>query len=180
MEETKEIKVQKMLAMRKFVRDHVFGIEKGNVEYLAQLDLDKADNTRLVISLQDLLDRTIQKKRRAEEHISSLVGMLEAYAESMMSLTDQLIKIRRENQHFKEVLKKRDIQISEMENKLQQTERQLSVFKELFVQHETQSVNVLSTNMEEPPMKAEPVGWTSNPTGQLIGNNPFNPFSFML
>jgi len=79
MEETKEIKKMKMLAMRKLVQDHVVGGKKNNIQHLSQLNLDKADNTRLVISLQDLADKLLGKKRRAESYIAHLRQVIEAY-----------------------------------------------------------------------------------------------------
>ena len=164
MEDTKEIKVQKMLAMRKFVRDHVFGIEKGNIDHLGQLDLDKEDNTRLVISLQDLLDRILKKKRRAEQYIAELTNMLNTHGDYSIHIGNLIVQARRETQHLKEKLKKRDTQISELEKKLEKTERQLTVFKELFVDQQNQAVST-------PPVKEESTVNAATQSWQAISNN---------
>lgn len=70
MEETKEVKKARMLAMRKLVKDTAKGKPlPDNAKYLAQLALSPEDNTRLIIALQDALDKEIRKRRQAEKHI---------------------------------------------------------------------------------------------------------------
>ena len=71
--ETKTQKVNAMLAMRKLVKDHVTGKNRGNVKHLGELKLDDKDNTRLIISLQDLADDERGRRIRAQKHIISLI-----------------------------------------------------------------------------------------------------------
>ena len=168
MEDTKEVKVKKMLRMRKYVGDHIFGINKGNVDHLGQLNLQHDDNARLIISLQDLLEKVLMKKRRAEQHISELTNKLQAYMTTSIELTNSIMQLRRSNNELKQILDAKNKHLSGLEERLQKTERQLSVFKEMFVDNENQSVNVPMVR-EEPPTKAADYDWKKDFLQHLVG-----------
>ena len=88
LEETKTQKVNAMLAIRKMVKDHITGKNKGNVPYLAKLDLSPADNTRMVIALQDLVDDERGRHARARKHIVELSGMIEQLKTSCVQISN--------------------------------------------------------------------------------------------
>lgn len=148
-EETKEIKKMKMEAMRMLVKNHIFKGERGNVKHLGELDLDKADNVRLIISLQDLTENILSRKRKAEAQIAHLQKVVAAYAGGVSEYGGDLVRTRHMVNGLKSQLEARDKQIAGLEMELIKSNRQLSVFKEMFIDN---SQNQKSANI---PIKAE-------------------------
>lgn len=126
MEETKEQKKARMLAMRKLVKDTAKGKSlPDNAKYLAQLALSPEDNTRLVIALQDALDKEIRKRRQAEKHImmskaaiknartelGSLSVAIHQISQNQNALREQVLTMRKANQELmvKDSAKDREI-----------------------------------------------------------------------
>ena len=160
-EETKEIKKMKMEAMRMLVKNHIFKGERGNVKHLGELDLDKADNVRLIISLQDLAENILGRKRKAEARISHLQEVIRAYAGGVSEYGGDLVRTRHMVNGLKSQLEARDKQIASLEMELIKSNRQLSVFKEMFIDN---SQNQKSANI---PIKAEtPATKADSPSGR--------------
>lgn len=148
-EETKEIKKMKMEAMRMLVKNHIFKGERGNVKHLGELDLDKPDNVRLIISLQDLAENILGKKRKAEARIAHLQQVVAAYAGAVTEYGGDLVRTRHHVRSLQAQVEARDKQIASLEMELIKSNRQLSVFKEMFIDN---SQNQKSANI---PIKAE-------------------------
>lgn len=132
MEDSKEIKVMKMLAMRKLVRDHMTGKNPGNVKHLGELDLDKEDNTRLVISLQDFAEKLMGKLKRASQHLAAASETIDFY------LGEDRRHIQ-QDRYYQEKLEMQARQIRDMtqasrnqDEEISRLRRQLEVFKELY------------------------------------------------
>ena len=160
-EETKEIKKMKMEAMRMLVKNHIFKGERGNVKHLGELDLDKADNVRLIISLQDLAENILGRKRKAEARISHLQEVIRAYAGGVSEYGGDLVRTRHMVNGLKSQLEARDKHIAGLELELTKSNRQLSVFKEMFIDN---SQNQKSANI---PIKAEtPATKADSPSGR--------------
>ena len=160
-EETKEIKKMKMEAMRMLVKNHIFKSERGNVKHLGELDLDKADNVRLIISLQDLAENILGRKRKAEARIAHLQEVVRAYADAMVEYGGDLVRTRHMVNGLKSQLEARDKHIAGLEMELVKSNRQLSVFKEMFIDN---SQNQKSANI---PIKAEtPATKADSPSGR--------------
>jgi hypothetical protein len=140
-EETKEIKKMKMEAMRMLVRDHLTGKNSGNVKHLGELQLDSEENTRLVISLQDFADRVLGKLKRATGHMASASETID-YLDHTARQQQQTIEVMGYRQ---EALVRQNKDLNETNRiqgeKLESAERQLAVFKELFVEHEQSHKN---------------------------------------
>ena len=85
---SKEHKKMRMLAIRKLVKDHITGKEQGNVPYLAKLELDKDDNTRMIIALQDMVDDERARHTRARKHIVQLRAMAEQLKISCVQISN--------------------------------------------------------------------------------------------
>lgn len=159
MEETKEIKKMKMLAMRKLVQDHVVGGKKNNIQHLGQLDLDKADNTRLVISLQDLADKLLGKKRRAESYIAHLRQVIEAYGGAIAEYGGEIVQLRQRLKSAQGQIEDQNQQLISQADDISKLHRQLSVFKEMYIDGQPRAISARPVLVnEEAPTKAEPAG----------------------
>lgn len=137
MEDSKEIKVMRMLAMRKLVRDHLTGKNPGNVKHLGELDLDKADNTRLVISLQDFAEKIMGKLKRASQHLAAASETIDFLVRENRVLNDQA----RTDSYLKEQQARQIKDLTEasrnQDQEISRLRRQLEVFKELYKEAET-------------------------------------------
>lgn len=161
MEDSKENKKMRMLAMRKLVRDHVVFGKKNNIQHLGQLDLDKPDNVRLIISLQDLAENILGKKRKAEARIAHLQQVVAAYAGAVAEYGGDLVRTRHHVKSLQAQLEARDKHIAGLEKELYSAKRQLGVFKEMFIDN---SQNQKSANI---PIKAEtPATKADSPSGR--------------
>lgn len=160
-EETKEIKKMKMEAMRHMVKAHIFKGERGNVKHLGELDLDKPDNVRLIISLQDLVENILGKKRKAEARIAHLQQLVAAYAGAVTEYGGDLVRIRHHVKSLQAQLEARDKHIAGLEKQLNKTNSHLAMFKEMFIDNSQNQKSAMSIPVrEEAPMRAE------SPTGQ--------------
>lgn len=156
MEDSKENKKMRMLAMRKLVRDHVVFGKKNNIQHLGQLDLEKSDNIRLIISLQDLSDTLLNKKRRAEAHIAHMVSVIETYGKCVTEYGSEIVNLRRRLRDMSSILSAKDKQITSLEEQLDKANRQLAVFKEMFIDNSKNQKSAMPIPIqEETPMRAE-------------------------
>ena len=155
-EETKEIKKMKMEAMRHMVKAHIFKGERGNVKHLGELDLDKPDNIRLIISLQDLAENILGKKRKAEARIAHLQQVVAAYAGAVAEYGHDLIHTRRHVKSLQVQLEARDKQIADLEKQLDKINSHLATFKEMFIDNSKNQKSAMPIPIrEETPMRAE-------------------------
>lgn len=160
-EETKEIKKMKMEAMRHMIKAHIFKGERGNVKHLGELDLDKPDNVRLIISLQDLAENILGKKRKAEARIAHLQQVVADYAGAVAEYSGDLVRTRHHVKSLQAQLETRDKHIAGLEKELNKTNAHLAMFKEMFIDN---SQNQKSANI---PIKAEtPATKADSPSGQ--------------
>jgi len=141
MEDTKEIKKMKMLAMRMLVRDHLTGKNPGNVKHLGELQLHSEENTRLVISLQDFADRVLGKLKRATGHLANASETIDYLARTAREQQQTIEQMG----YRQEALVRRNKDLEESNRnqgeELERARRQLAVFKELFVEHEQSHKN---------------------------------------
>lgn len=140
-EETKEIKKMKMEAMRMLVKNHIFKGERGNVKHLGELDLDKADNVRLILSLQDLADKIMGKLKRATDHLANASETINYLARTVRQQQEQIEQMG----YHQEALIRQNKDLNESNRiqaeELERARRQLAVFKEMFVEHEQSHKN---------------------------------------
>ena len=124
-EETKEQKVNAMLAIRKMVKDHITGKNKGNVPYLAKLDLSPADNVRMVIALQDLVDKERGKRLAAQGHIVELIGIKEQLMEQCIQISEASLEQSRRLSHATQTITGLNEQAARQEARIRDQDRQI-------------------------------------------------------
>lgn len=155
-EETKEIKKMKMEAMRHMVKAHIFKGERSNMKHLGELDLDKADNVRLIISLQDLTENILGKKRKAEARIAHLQEVVRSYAAAVYEYDGDLVRTRHMVNSLESQLEARDKHIAGLEKELNKANSHLAVFKEMFIDNSQNQKSAMPMPVrEEAPMRAE-------------------------
>lgn len=161
MEETKENKKMKMEAMRHMVKAHIFKGHRENVKHLGELDLDKSDNVRLIISLQDLAENILGKKRKAEARIAHLQQVVASYAGAVTEYSGDLVRTRHHVKSLQEQLEARDKHIADLEKQLNKTNSHLAMFKEMFIDNSQNQKSAMPMPVrEEAPTRAE------TPTGR--------------
>lgn len=118
LEETKTQKVNAMLALRKMVKDHITGKNKSNVPYLAKLDLSPADNTRMVIALQDLVDDERARHTRARGHIVQLRHMVEELKTGCVQISNAAYESSQRLKHAAQRILDQNDTIADLQAKL--------------------------------------------------------------
>lgn len=129
--DSKEHKKMRMLAIRKLVKDHITGKEKGNVPYLAKLELDKEDNTRLVIALQDLVDDERGRHARARGHIVQLRGMVEELKTGCVQISNAAYESSQRLKHAAQRILDQSDTIAKLQAKIIDKDRQLDALLDL-------------------------------------------------
>ena len=115
---TKEYNKICMLAIRKMVKDHITGKNKGNVPYLAKLDLSLADNTRMVIALQDMVDDERARHSRARRHIVELCGMVEQLKTGCAQISNAAYESGQRLKHASQRILDQNATITDLQAKL--------------------------------------------------------------
>lgn len=115
---TKEYKKIQMLAIRKMVKDHITSKNKGNVPYLAKLDLSPADNTRMIIALQDMVDDERARHSRARKHIVKLIELKNKLMVKCVEISNAIYELNQRLKQFSEQLMDQDHQIADLQAKL--------------------------------------------------------------
>jgi chromosome segregation ATPase len=132
-DETKEQKINAMLAIRKLVKDHITGKEKSNVPYLAKLELDKEDNTRLVIALQDMVDDERGRHARARGHIVKLKDIMEKLKVSYAQITNAAHDLDNRLEEAINQIRKLQHQLAKAQAQLIDKDRQIQTLLELAI-----------------------------------------------
>lgn len=153
-EEDKEMRKTKMSEMRRLVKSFIFRRKPSNVQSLSQYDLPRDEQIRLVISLEDTLSTLRVKKAKAEQHIADLVRYVDHLEDANLHLSDQVMELRYKLKATNEVLNSTNKELEEERKRSDKLQRQLNVFKEMFVDSANQQKNVpIIATM--PPFKDE-------------------------
>lgn len=153
-EEDKQMRKTKMSEMRRLVKSFIFRRKPSNVQSLSQYDLPRDEQIRLVISLEDTISTLRVKKAKAEKHISELISYVNHLEETNFSISSEAMGLQRKLKATNEVLKSTNEELEEERKRSDKLQRQLDVFKEMFVDSANQQKNVpIIATM--PPFKDE-------------------------
>lgn len=130
-EETKEQKVNAMLAIRKMVKDHISGKNKGNVPYLAKLDLTPADTTRMIVALQDLVDDERGRRLRAQGHIVKLIDVKEQLMDKCIDISEASLEQSQRLSHATQTIIGLNEQASRQEGRIVELQAMVDVLRRM-------------------------------------------------